>query len=905
MQEFTVTLNGREVAAEPGMTILELARREGVHIPTICHEPHLAPAGGCPSISSCRVCIVEEERSGNLITSCGAFVTPGMVINTASQRVLERRRTIVELMLASHPDSCMVCLKGNRCQLRQVAADMGIGLVRFQRIPLMSTITDANPFIKRNLSKCILCAKCIRACQELVIEGAVDYYRRGFVARPATAGDTPLEESECTFCGTCVAMCPTGALMEAEPLYRGTAGTSVPTTCPFCGCGCTVRLKVKEGRVVRVIPNNDDPVTRGTLCVKGSYGFDFIQSRDRLTTPLIKVDDHFEAASWEEAFNVITAEFKRIKSRYGSNSLAVFGSSKCTNEENYLLQRFARCVLGTNNIDNGSRLYGTPGLTSCDPASGFFGATNSLTAMEKADVILVVGADPTVSAPLVGYTIKRAVRCMDAKLVLIDPRETRLSMFAETWLRPKVGTDLILLNGMAKAIIDEGLHDAEISEETIDFKAFAKSLSAYTAAFVEKATGVPYTEIVKAAREYATSGKAAIVYGHGITQHVNGTDAIKALTNLALLTGSRSKGTCIYPLQKENNAQGACDMGALPDFLPGYQQVSDLKSRRTFEDYWGIIPAAAGLTAFEMIKGAKAGTIKGMYIVGENPAASFPNSKFVSEALSSLNFLVVQDLFMTRTAKLSNVVLPAASFAEKEGTFTSFDGRVNWLTKAVQPPGQSIPDWDIVIKLAARMGHAMFYSSPREVREEIGKLVPLYKGIGYGSPEEPLDQVRAKGGFRSPLVYRKRPDRIPSFYLVHMTATPDRTNGEYPFLLLTGSNLYHFAGGTRTSRAPRLRKYSLDAFVDIGEADAEKLEVSEGDRLRIASSTSEIVATARISDTLPERVVFMPFALACNPVSQLLDIILDLERKTPIVKCVSVKIERIGSHGQAGSKQSN
>jgi formate dehydrogenase alpha subunit len=852
--------------------------------------------GGCPSISSCRICIVEEERSGNLVTSCGAFVTPGMVINTDSQRVLERRRTIIELMLASHPDSCMVCLKGNRCLLRKVASELGIGLSRFQRIPVMSTIIDANPFIRRNLSKCILCAKCIRACQELVIEGAVDYFHRGFAARPATAGDSPLEESECTFCGTCVAMCPTGALIESEPLYRGTAGTSVQSVCPFCGCGCTIRLKVKEGRVVRVIPNNEDPVTRGALCVKGSYGFDFIQSRDRITSPQLKVEGRFEAVSWEEAFNVIAERLNQIKGQYGSNSLAVFGSSKCTNEENYVLQRFARCVLGTNNIDNGSRLTGTPGLMSSDPASGFFGATNSLTALEKADVIFVIGADPTVAAPLAGYTIKRAVRCMDAKLIVVDPRETRLVMFAEIWLRPRVGTDLILINAMAKVIIDEGLHDAEISEETIGFKEFTNSLGAYTTAYVEKATGVPYADIVKTARQYATGGKAAIVYGNGITQYAYGTDAVKALANLALLNGSRSKGTCIYPLQKENNAQGACDMGALPDYLPGYQRVADLRSRRTFEDYWGTVPAAAGLTAFEMIKGAKAGSIKGMYIVGENPAASFPNGRFVSEALGSLDFLVVQDLFMTRTAKLAHVVLPAAAFAEKEGTFTSFDGRVSWLTKAVQPPGQVYPDLDVIIKLAAKMGHAIAYASQRGVREEIGKLVPLYKGIGYGSPEEPQDQARAIDRLKPPLVYRKRPDRMPSFYLTNDNTAPVLTTKEYPFLLLTGSNLYHFAGGTRTSRAPRLRKYSFNAFVEIGEADAERLLITRGDRLKITSATGEVVATARITDTLPEGMVYMPFALAANPVSQLFNIVLDPERMTPLTKCVSVKVERIGAH---------
>ncbi|MEW6171758.1 MAG: molybdopterin-dependent oxidoreductase [Bacillota bacterium] len=893
MQSVTISLNGREVTGESGMTILELARREGVYIPTICYEPHLAPTGGCPSISSCRVCIVEDERTGALVTSCGTFIVPGMIINTASPRVIERRKIIVELMLASHPDSCLVCLKGNRCQLRQVAAELGIGLPRFQRIPLVTTINDANPFIKRDLSKCILCAKCIRACQELVVEGAVDYFRRGFVARPATTGDVPLEKSECTFCGTCVAMCPTGALLESQPSYRGTAGTSVRSTCPFCGCGCTIKLKVKEGRVVRAIPDNADPVTRGTLCVKGSYGFDFIHSPDRLTSPLVKADDGFKAVSWEEAFDVIQKEFNRIKGEHGGNSLGVFGSSKCTNEENYLLQRFTRCVLGTNNIDNGSRLWGNPSHTDNGEAVGVI-ATNCASALEKADAILVIGADPTVSAPLVGYAIKRAVKCLEAKLILIDPRETRLSMFADIWLRPKVGTDLILLNGMARILIDEHLHNEEIDRETPEFKAFAESVAAYTAAYVEKATGVPYEDLLKAVRRYATVGKVATIYGHGLSLSPHGTETIKALTNLAFLVGKSAQGTGLYALQKENNAQGACDMGALPNLLPGYEQTSDLKSRRIFEDYWGHLPSTAGLTVFEMLEAAKAGTIKGMYVVGENPVASFPNTQYVRKALSSLDFLVVQDMFLTETAELADVVLPAASFAEKEGTFTSFDGRVNWLKKAVEPPGLSLPDWEIIIRLAAAMGYSMSYSSPREVREEIRKLVPIYKGIGYGLlPEEPQDRLQSFS--KTPAVYRKQPEKVLGLWPTHNGTTREKSNKKYPFLLLTGSNLYQFGGNTRSSRASRLRKFYPHAVIDIGEADAKKLEISEGDRVKIISPTGEITAAARITDTLPEGILFMPSPSPESSVGQLFSISLDPVRKTPCTKSVNVRIERIGS----------
>ncbi|MEW6572923.1 MAG: molybdopterin-dependent oxidoreductase [Bacillota bacterium] len=897
MQPITVTLNGREVTGEPGMTILELARKEGVHIPTLCHESHLTSVGDCPSISTCRICFVEDERTGAMVTACGTFIVPGMVINTHSPRVLERRKTVVELMLASHPDSCLVCDKGNRCQLRQVAAELGIGLVKLQKIPQPATINDANPFIKRDLSKCILCAKCIRACQELVVEGAIDYFRRGFTAKPATFGDTALEESECTFCGTCVSICPTGALMEAEPLHIGTTGTVVRSTCPFCGCGCSLLLKVYDERIVRATPNKQDAISRGTLCVKGSFGFDFIHSPDRLTIPLIKVNGDFKEATWEEALDAVAGEFKRIKEVHGSDSLAVFGSSKCTNEENYMLQCFARCVLGTNNIDNSSRLHGAAGLTGPGETGGIFGTTNSITVLEEAEVILVIGADPTKSAPLVGYAIKRAVRCRDAKLILVDPRESRLALFANLWLRPKIATDLTLVNSLCKTVIDENLvDDNSVNRETADFKALAESLGGLDPAYIQKATGVAFEDLQHAARIYANAERAAIVYGSGVAQQVNGTETIKALFNLALLTGKLAGQSGVYALQRENNAQGACDMGVLPDYLPGYHPIADRASIRKFKDYWGDIPDKPGLTVFEMLTAAKSGEIKGMYIVGENPVSTFPLAGFVQDALSSLEFLVVQDMFLTETAKLAKVVLPAVSFAEKEGTFTSFDGRINWLRKALKPLGQSLPDCEIITRLAVKMGSPMSFMSPQEVREEIEKLIPMYRGIGYGLSEEPEFQPEGNGAFVKTLpMYRKQPEGTFGLLPARNGALPQEPDKEYPFVLLTGSNLFHSGGGTRSSRATRLSRFSFEAYVSVNEADAEHLGVADGDKVRVLSPAGDVVAAVKVTDTLPQGTLYMPFSVSVNPVSQLFDITLDDERKSPLIKAVKVKLERVGS----------
>ena len=626
LQPITITLDGREVSGYPGMTVLELAKESGVEIPTLCHDDHL------PSTGACRICLVENEQNGALLASCVTPVASGMVINTRSPRVVERRKTIVKLMLTSHPDSCLVCDKGNRCQLRQIASDLGIGLVELQRIPQMASIEEVNPFLERDLSKCILCAKCIRACQELVVEGAIDYFGRGFTTIPATLDSVPLEESECTFCGTCVALCPTGALMEKDRTYGGTIKTRTETTCPFCGCGCSICLEVKDNQIVRSTPGREDSVNRGTLCVRGSYGCDFVNSRDRLTKPLVRRGDAFEEVSWEEALEQVASGLKRVRDDQGPDSIAVLGSSKCSNEDNYVLQRFARTVLGTNNIDNGTRLCTSASRVGLGSSLGFSGTTNHLDDLEQTDLILVVGADPESSAPVVGYAIKRAVKQRGVKLILVDPRQTRLSLFAHLWLRLEVGTDVALMNGLAKVIIDEGLLDEEfVTRRTDNFEAFDQSLEKYTLKYVEKATGVKGQQIRAAARLYAEASRAAIVYGTGITQHTTGTDGVVTLANLALLTGNVGrKGGGIYALQRANNGQGACDMGALPKFLPGYHSVTDVQARKRFEKRWGAnLPAEAGLTILESIEQAKEGKIKGMYIVGENPILSFPNPRLI------------------------------------------------------------------------------------------------------------------------------------------------------------------------------------------------------------------------------------------------------------------------------------
>ncbi len=895
METITITLDGTEVSGYPGMTILELARESGVDIPTLCYDSHLAPSGAC------RLCLVEDEHTKTLLASCISPIRAGMVINTKSPRVLERRKMIVHLMLASHPDSCLVCDKGNRCQLRKVAAEMGIGRLRFRKIPQTSTIQEVNPFIERDLSKCILCAKCIRADQELVVEGAIDYEARGFAAKPATLNDLPLEESECTFCGTCVALCPTGALMEKQRTYHGTTTTAVETTCPFCGCGCSISLGVKDNRLIWARPVDNSPVNHGTLCIRGAYGYDFVHSPERLTSPLIKTDNNFQNVSWEQALARVASEFVRIKNECGSDSLAILGSSKCTNEENYLLQRLARAVIGTNNIDNGSRLYSSASRVGLGQTIGFPGSTNTLSELEKSDLIVVIGANPVSGAPAVGYAIKRASRYKGTKLLLVDPRKTKLASFAHLWLRPKCGTDVALLNGLAQVIIDERLHDEEfINLRTDNFAELVRCLKRYTPEYVSSVTGISVQDIRFAARLFAKAERPSVVFGNGLCQRLNGTDSVMALANLVMLTGNIGKrGGGILSLQQENNARGACDMGSLPDFFPGYQSLESVQARKSFEERWRVfLPTNKGLTALEMIEQASLRKIRGMLIVGENPLASFPQPSLVRKAFASLEFLVVADMFLTETAKLATVVLPAASFAEKEGTFTNFEGRAQSVHKAIKPPGDSLTDFEIILRLAEKMGHAMPYSSPQEVMNEVRELVPLYHSQTSMDSETEEADLGSKGHY--PGTRRLYGGLFPSgfsrFSSVEYAPLPDIVGNGYPLLLLTGSTLPHLGSSTRTSKAPRLKKFASQGWIEVSEVDAERLGLNDGNVVKVVSPVGEVTATVRITGTLPEGMLFMPMSSPESPVNELLDIAVDQRSKTPSIKECAVRLERIDAN---------
>jgi formate dehydrogenase alpha subunit len=782
-----------------------------------------------------------------------------MVINTDSPAVIENRKVIVKLMLASHPESCILCDKGNRCQLRKIAAELGIGSVNYYPMPHFTGTREVNPFILRDLSKCILCGKCIRADQELVVVGALEYMHRGFDATPATIFNGPLESSECTFCGTCVTMCPTGALFERGRPHLGTIGTRTATVCSYCGCGCNILLEAQAGRVVSVSPNPINDLNGKTLCVRGRYGSDYIHHPDRLQKPMIRINETLQEVTWDEALDFVAKGLKSCHAKHGSGGMAFFGSSKCTNEENYLFQKFARGIFGTNNIDNGARLASGPSLDVLP-----FGAmTNPLQDLEDSDVILVVGSNPSASHPVAGYRIKRAAHLNDAKLIVIDPRKIDLVSFAAAWFPIGVGMDAILLNGLLKALLDSPAGDGSFREaKTEGLGALRESLSAFQRQDILEWTGCPSSLFDSILDLLLAAKSPAFVFGHGVTRQAIAQDTIRAIFNLALLKGSLgARGGGIYPLDKENNGQGAWDMGSMPDRLPGFQALDDDEAIQRFERNWQRqVPTKPGLRATEMIRAAETGTVKAMYVMGENPVRSFPGSPRIEKALSGLDFLVVQDLFLTETANLAHAVLPACGFAEKDGTFTNIERRVQRIRQAIDPFQQSRPDWEILCHLSKRLGYPMEYPSTEAVMEEIASLVPFYGGISAPSLERggvfwPCPEAGSAGERRlSSAGWGEGQARLaPAPALSHQT----REDGA--FTLLRGSTLYHFLSGSRSTRSPRLTMVKRAGSVEMNPLDARELGLVEGNAVKLSRDAAAVVATVTFSDALPQGMLFCPY----------------------------------------------
>jgi len=894
-----LTIDGKQARVRPGVTIYWAAKSLGIEVPHLCYGEDV------PAISSCRLCVVEVEGQKNLAASCSHPAADGMVVRTNTERVRKSRRMNLELILSDHSVECITCDKSGSCALERYAYEFGLKDSRFvgpHRARNLHKLDKENPFFERDYNKCILCGRCVLACGELQFDSAIDYAGRGFKAHISTAFHRPLVESTCEACGRCISVCPVGALTERARLGAGREWELqvTSTICPYCGVGCTVDLHTKKGRLVKTTTHSQDTVNRGNLCVKGKFGLYYLDHPERLTAPLIRRDGKLEPASWEEALSLVASRLGQIKAKAGPGALGGLSSAKCTNEENYLFQRFVRAALGTNNVDHCARLCHASTVTGLAKAFGSGAMTNPIGELRFADCILVTGSNTTEAHPVIGLEIKAAVKKNGAALIVADPREIDLVAYARVWLRQRSGTDVALFNGMMQVILEENLANREfIAKRTEDFEKLQAVVRQYTPERVQAITGVAPEKLRQAARLYAGAASASIVYSMGITQHTTGTDNVLTLANLAMLTGQIGRrSTGVNPLRGQNNVQGACDVGALPNVYPGYQPVANPDAREKFQKAWQAeLSGEPGLTVVEMLHGASEGRIKALYIMGENPFLSDPNLNRVKLDLASLEFLVVQDIFLSETARFAHVVLPAAAFAEKDGTFTNTERKVQLLRQAREAPGEARADWRILCDLATRLGHPLSYQSSSEIMDELARLTPIYGGISHRRLEKralawPCPDAEHPG---TPVLHTGMFSRGKGlFSAVEYVPPAEEPDRDYPFLLTTGRILYHYHTGTMSRRVQSLDAVRPDGFVEVNPQDARAIGLAEGAMCVVASRRGQVTARAVLTPRSRPGSVSMAIHFAEAAANLLTNDALDPVAKIPEFKVCAVRLAPAG-----------
>ncbi|ADZ10728.1 formate dehydrogenase, alpha subunit [Methanobacterium lacus] len=888
--KITLNIDGVEINAEEGSTILETALLNDIYIPNLCYYPGLKPWG------SCRLCLVENDE-GRLITACETKVHDGMKITTDNPRINRVRKLSAELLIANHEVDCLTCKKNDNCKLQEIAAYLGINrddLGSLRRKIMDIPVDDSNPFFNRDLKKCVLCGICVRTCSEVLAVNAVDFGFRGYDTKITTFGDKPLLESSCVSCGECMIACPVGALVPKETKKPA---REVKTVCPYCGVGCNIYLGVRGDKIVSARGDTDNSVNKGNLCVKGRFGYSFINHPDRLKKPLIKRNDEFIEVEWEEALDYVAQKL----SGYKGDEFASISSARCPNEDNYAVQKFTRAVMGTNNVDNCARSCHAPSVAGLAKIFGSGAMSNSIDEIKDASCLFVIGTNPTASYPVLGLRIIEAVK-NGAKLIVADPRNINLCKHADIVMNQTPGTDVALIMGMMKVIVDEELHDqAYIDDRSEGFEEFKESLQSYDIETVESITGVDGELIKEAARTYASIKPASILYSLGITEHTHGTENVFALGDLALLTGNMGKPFGgVNPIRGQNNVQGACDMGCLPDTFPGYQKLDDPNTIERFETAWNVdLNRSKGITFPEMVMAAKNGDIKAMYIVGENPVTSEPDTENIKDAMNSLDFLVVQDIFMSETAQMADVVLPGCSYAEKDGTFANSERRIQRVRKAINPVGESKPDWLITSLIAKKMGAKGFdFKDASDVYDEVAKVSPTFAGINYGRIEDegiqwPCHNEEHDG---TPILHTEefktetgRAKFIPLTYRPS-AELPDET---YPLILTTGRSIYHYQTSTMTGAVEGLKKLYGEDYIDISREDASKLGVVADETVKVISRRGEIKPKVRITDRCRKGVVFMTFHFGESATNVITNSACDPISKTPEFKVCAVRVEKI------------
>ncbi len=886
-------IDGHDVVASDRATILDVARREKIYVPTLCYDPKLAAFGAC------RVCMVGVKGARGPVAACTTPVREGMEIDTRDEKALRVARGVVELVLSDYPESALA-RDGDRNELRDVAKHFGLTASRYTGERHAYAKDDRHPYIKVDMNECIVCGRCVRACDEIQGTFALAYAGRGWNTRIVSGIESSFEDSACVSCGACVQTCPTGALDELAFKAKETFDKSVTTTCAYCGVGCSLEVHVRGDAVVAIDPAETGPANVGHTCVKGRFAHQYARSAERLTSPMMRrTDGSWREATWEEALGFVAKRMNEIKAEHGPDALAAISSSRCTNEENYILQKLFRTAVGTNNIDNCSRVCHSPTSLGLIRSLGESGGTNSFADIDMTACLLLTGANPTEGHPVVGARMKEAV-LRGAKLIVIDPRRIELATHADVFLQLRPGSNVAVYNGLAHVILRDGLADESfIAARTEDGEAYREFIQRYDPRHVEEISGVPTRDLERAAHLYATTKPAMISYGLGVTEQSQGVSGVRCLANLAMLTGNYGKrGAGTNPLRGQNNVQGSSDMGALPTYLTMYRPMSDDVTRTIFETKWGVtIKKERGLMIPEMFSAAVEKKLKMMYVFGEDIAQTDPNVHHVEAALRALELLVVHDIFENVTAGFAHVMLPGSSFLEKTGTFTNAERRIQLVNAAVPCPGASRPDIEILFDLSARLGYAMPHKDSSDVMDEIAELTPALHGVSHArlgtqGLQWPVPTKEHPG---TPVLFEEKfatKSGRGKLFPVEWIPPGEIASDAFPFILITGRQLAHYNSGTQTRRTGNVVLQGED-LLEINPDDATRLGIHEGDFVEIESARGKVETHARVTVRVAPGNVFLSFHFPAVKTNLLTSAHADPNTKCPEYKVTAVDVRRI------------
>ena len=903
----TLQIDGREISVPAGTSVMRAAALAGVDVPKLCATDTLKAFG------SCRLCLVQIEGRKGYPASCTTLVEPGMKVCTQSEHLQQLRRGVIDLYVSDHPLECEGCAANGHCELQSMAEAVGVTHTSYERGAMHRPleVDRSNPYFEFDPQLCIVCSRCVRACEETQGTFALTVQGRGFASKIAASEDEPFLDSECVSCGACVEACPTAALSEKSLASGLPRARAVSTTCAYCGVGCNLVAEVggtdAAPEVIRMVPNRDGHANAGHACVKGRFAYGYATHADRQLKPMIRksIRDEWREVSWEEAIAYAASEIRRIQERYGRDAVGGITSSRCTNEETFLVQKLVRAAFGTNNVDTCARVCHSPTGYGLKSTLGESAGTQAFSSVAKADVMLVIGANPTDAHPVFGSQMKRRLR-EGAKLIVIDPRAISLvrspHVAAEFHLQLRPGTNVAILNAIAHVVVTEGLAREQFVAERCEAPSYERwkkfvAEPRNSPEVLAEVTGVPAEQVRRAARLYATAANGAIYYGLGVTEHSQGSTAVMALANLAMATGNLGRDGCgVNPLRGQNNVQGSCDMGSFPHEFSGYRHVSDPAVRGMFEHVWGVpLVGEPGLRIPNMFEAALDGTFRGLYVQGEDIVQSDPDTTHVTSALAAMECVIVQDLFLNETAQFAHVFLPGSSFLEKDGTFTNAERRISRVRK-VMPPRAGYADWEVTVLLSNALGYPMNYRHPAEIMDEIARLTPTFEGVSFekidqlGSIQWPCNEAAPEG---TPTMHVGEFVRGKGrFYTTEYVASSERVNSRFPLILTTGRILSQYNVGAQTRRTDNVVWHAEDVL-EIHPHDAETRGIADGDWVGLTSRAGETVLRARVSERIAPGVVYTTFHFPQTQANVVTTENSDWATNCPEYKVTAVQVVRI------------